>query len=135
MTINDKRAKIEEHCDNTDYCPDCPLFEQTEPCYETKDEKVINHNYRLLVSKGCIAPKELEQHSKEVEVENNPIELKHLKGYIFDSLAYRYQLAREKQVRYEVEREGDDAKSAQERARRDTMRFIQILHEAIGEHD
>ena len=49
---------------------------------------------------------------------------KHLKGYIYDSLVYRYQLARYKaslKARFNYDR--------------DLMRFCEILNEAIGEHD
>lgn len=64
---------------------------------------------------------------------------KHLKGYIFDSLVYRYMMARDKQMEYENiidKQEGKynpNARSKQ--ANRDKMRFIEILDEAIGEHD
>lgn len=70
---------------------------------------------------------------------------KHLKGYIYDSLVYRYQLARYKASFKDVEdilERSDRAisrKEAEAEARfnydRDCMRFCQILNEAIGEHD
>ena len=68
---------------------------------------------------------------------------KHLKGYIYDSLVYRYQLALYKASLKDAEdimiREGISKKEAEVKARRnyerDLMRFVQILHEAIGEHD
>lgn len=64
---------------------------------------------------------------------------KHLKGYIFDSLAYRYIMARDKQMEYENmidKQEGKYNPSARSKqASRDKMRFIEILDEAIGEHD
>lgn len=68
---------------------------------------------------------------------------RHLKGYIYDSLVYRYQLALEKGIeplicRY-MEKEGLSRADATVRARevnmRDTIRFCEILNEAIGEHD
>ena len=66
---------------------------------------------------------------------------KHLKGYMFDSLVYRYKYVREKLAELEFR---DNAKTGsdfqplsfyRDRANRDIMRFIQILDEAIGEHD
>lgn len=64
----------------------------------------------------------------------------HLKGYIFDSLVYRYKLAREQAMQYELmiaKKEGNSRKEETIRhiADRDVMRFIEILDEAIGEHD
>jgi hypothetical protein len=68
---------------------------------------------------------------------------KHLKGYMFDSLVYRYQLAlykaslqdaREIAVRECISKTEAEAK-AKNNYTRDLMRFIQILDEAIGEHD
>jgi hypothetical protein len=68
---------------------------------------------------------------------------KHLKGYMYDSLVFRYQLALYKASLKDAEdimiREGISKKEAEAKARRnyerDLMRFIQILDEAIGEHD
>ena len=68
---------------------------------------------------------------------------KHLKGYMYDSLVYRYQLALYKASLKDMEdiaiREGISRKEAEAKARcnynRDLMRFCQILDEAIGEHD
>lgn len=62
-----------------------------------------------------------------------------LKGYIFDSLVYRYKLAREQAMQYELyiakqNRSGKESAITQ-MAERDVMRFIEILDEAIGEHD
>lgn len=60
---------------------------------------------------------------------------------MFDSLVYRYKLARHKMTEFEIA----EAKKAQDYKRdykyyydmeeRDVMRFIEILDEAIGEHD
>ena len=77
---------------------------------------------------------------KEYKFENND---KHLKGYMFDSLVYRYKDAQSKSFMYEVmtlkNTRGLSQIEAEERVRdrhnRDMMRFIQILDEAIGEHD
>lgn len=70
---------------------------------------------------------------------------KHLKGYMFDSLVYRYQLALEQRVevlarqyiqsgRYNSKVEAE-AYVRQHENKRDLMAFIRILDEAIGEHD
>lgn len=64
----------------------------------------------------------------------------HLKGYIFDSLVYRYKLAREQAMQYELiaaKKEGNCRKEETIRhiANRDVMRFIEILDEVIGKHD
>ena len=58
---------------------------------------------------------------------------KHLKGYMFDSLVYRYKQALTEAYLYKSwwERTEYDKKAMN----RDLMRFIQILDEAIGEHD
>lgn len=68
---------------------------------------------------------------------------KHLKGYMYDSLCYRYQLARYKACEADamnlVMTKGLSKREAEAKARdlyeRDCMRFYQILDEAIGEHD
>lgn len=67
-------------------------------------------------------------------------ENKHLKGYMFDSLMYRYMQARDAQTELQVmlaRKEGKciDIGAYQSRANRDKMRFMEILDEAIGEHD
>lgn len=68
---------------------------------------------------------------------------KHLKGYIFDSLVYRFKDYQSKAFNYEVTRIKHDRnlsqleaeEKIQDRHNRDLMRFIQILDEAIGDHD
>lgn len=60
---------------------------------------------------------------------------KHLRGYMYDSLIFRYQLARYAQAEAEAEIHGDSIEKEKKYAKRDIMRFIQILDEAIGEHD
>lgn len=67
--------------------------------------------------------------------ENKDNHEKHLKGYMYDSLIYRYQLARFFQADYEARAKGESVQKSRDRAVRDIMRFIQILDEAIGEHD
>lgn len=77
---------------------------------------------------------------KEQKFENND---KHLKGYMFDSLIYRFKDAQSKAYFHEVEMmKSEDGLSqfeaemrVRDRQNRDMMRFIQILDEAIGEHD
>ena len=60
---------------------------------------------------------------------------KHLKGYMYDSLIYRYQLARYTQADLEAQNDGISIEKARKYAQRDIMRFIQILDEGIGDHD
>lgn len=68
---------------------------------------------------------------------------KNYKGYMYDSLCYRYQLARYKACEAEamdlVITKGISKREAEAMARktceRDCLRFYQILDEAIGEHD
>lgn len=83
------------------------------------------------------------------ELKNTPIQVvedssdKHLKGYMYDSLCYRYQLARYKACEADamdlVMTKGLSKREAEAKARclyeRDCMRFYQILDEAIGKHD
>lgn len=68
---------------------------------------------------------------------------KNYKGYMYDSLCYRYQLARYKACEADamdlVMTKGISKREAEAQARkiceRDCLRFYQILDEAIGEHD
>jgi hypothetical protein len=68
---------------------------------------------------------------------------KHLKGYIYDSLVYRYQLALYKASLKDAEdimmRKCISRKDAESEARRNydrnLMRFCEILDEAIGDRD
>lgn len=65
---------------------------------------------------------------------------KKIKGYAFDSLVFRYKIAREAQAQWEAynyRKEGNitKANNALSIAERDIMRFIQILDDVIGEHD
>ena len=72
----------------------------------------------------------LEMVKEAPEIEND----KHLNGYMFDSLVYRYQLARQELAKYiacyntrrSLEQENMNAN-------RDIMRFVQILDELVGE--
>lgn len=59
---------------------------------------------------------------------------KHLNGYMFDSLVYRYQLARQELAKY-ISYYNTNRPLEQENrnANRDIMRFVQILDELVGE--
>jgi hypothetical protein len=61
---------------------------------------------------------------------------KHTKGYMFDSLVYRYKLARAGMSEAEFLRpHRASAETIKFTEERDVRRFIEILHEAIREHD
>lgn len=65
---------------------------------------------------------------------------KHLNGYIFDSLVFRYIIARKQMAEYKNLKfkggcSSKDNNFYDKQANRDIMRFCQILDEAIGEHD
>ena len=60
---------------------------------------------------------------------------KHFKGYIFDSLVYRYQLALHKAILYDNRDKNICSEDFKKIYNRDLRRFIEILNEAIGEHD
>jgi hypothetical protein len=64
------------------------------------------------------------------EIENN----KHLNGYMFDSLVYRYQLARQELAKYVAYYNSNRSLEQENRnANRDIMKFVQILDELVGE--
>lgn len=78
---------------------------------------------------------------KTLNENNNDDE--NLKGYQFDSLVYRYIRAREQMAEYEYLRDVQSNAHNnlckewmyyRDQAKRDIMRFISILDEAIGEH-
>ena len=62
---------------------------------------------------------------------------KKLKGYQFDSLVYRYIRAREQMAEYDyIKNSKQEPKEYYyKQARRDIIRFCQILDEVIGEHE
>lgn len=68
---------------------------------------------------------------------------KNYKGYMYDSLCYRYQLARYKACEADamdlVMTKGISKREAEAKAHqayeRDCLRFYQILDEAMGEHN
>ena len=67
----------------------------------------------------------------------------HMKGFMFDSLVFRFKEYQAKAFQSEVvdykykynTSETEARNRVQDRHNRDLMRFIDILHEAIGEHD
>ena len=67
----------------------------------------------------------------------------HMKGYMFDSLVYRFKDYQARAFQAEVNdykyKHNSSEIEARERVKdrhdRDLMRFIQILNEAMGEHD
>ena len=67
----------------------------------------------------------------------------HINGYMFDSLVYRFKDYQARAfsaevAEYKYRHMTDEAEARQyvrDRHNRDLMRFIQILNEAIGEHD
>lgn len=78
----------------------------------------------------------------EVKIEDIMSKMeKRTKGYGFDSLIFRYKLAREAQARYEYRENWRNGQKNHEEsyylnmANRDILRFIQILDDLIGEHD
>ena len=60
---------------------------------------------------------------------------KHTKGYMYDSLMYRYIRAREAMAELERIKYHLDTEFTRKNAQRDICRFGEILNEAIGEHD
>ena len=68
---------------------------------------------------------------------------KHTKGFMFDSLVYRFKDYQSRAFMAEVSdfkyshavSEMEARQRIKDRHDRDLMRFIQILDEAIGEHD
>ena len=61
---------------------------------------------------------------------------KKIKGYGFDSLCLRYNIARDAQAEYEIRTKyKGNVDSAHRAAQRDKMRFYQVLDDLIGEHD
>lgn len=121
MDIEEMRKEIKDYCYERENCLGCPLPGPGH-CYVDASSEEVRENYGKLLSKGFI---------KGTAKETN----KHLNGYIFDSLMYRYQLARERQLMYEIVKEGVEPKTARYRFGSDVIRFREILDEAMGEHD
>jgi len=59
----------------------------------------------------------------------------HLKGYIFDSLVFRYMKARDAEAELERITQEIPYETSVNHANRDKRRFMEILNEVIGEHD
>lgn len=85
----------------------------------------------------------IEMNSLNKMIEEHTQLQKHCNGYAYDSLVYRYQLARMRLAQYEateyfIENGGSRAEArakANKLAQRDIMRFGQILDEVMKEHD
>ena len=61
---------------------------------------------------------------------------KKIKGYGYDSLCLRYNIARDAQARYEMTNiYRHNPEKAMDIAKRDKLRFYEILNDLIGEHD
>lgn len=127
MTIEEMRAEIEKYCNYRvsifSDCVNCPLGNtEEEGCYSKNSigDEGVKRNYNILVNCGAIKKKESDVH---------------LNGYIFDSLMYCYQVARERQLFLEVIQEHKDVEKAREQCNRDVLKFREILKEAMGEHD
>ena len=79
-----------------------------------------------------------EENKDTAAAQERMLQMVRLKGYAFDSLVFRYEKARDEQMRYEQieeRKKGGDGSRAKSRAERDKMRFIQILDDVIGDHD
>jgi len=72
------------------------------------------------------------------------INIKIANGYLYDSLVYRYIRARENMAEYEYLRDQTNSNPGcrhhdwmtySTRANRDIARFIELLNEAMGEHN
>lgn len=105
LSIEEMREKIRDYCISKESnCVNCPLRTESN-CYNRlrTDAGTIEKNYETLLNSGV-----LDSDNKEA----NKI---HLNGYIFDSLMYRYQLDRERQLMYEIAKEGIEPKTARDR--------------------
>ena len=79
----------------------------------------------------------------DLALSNYKPEEKHLKGYMYDSLIYLFKDYQARAFQMEVidlkngrnYSELDARRIVGDRHNRDLMRFIEILNEAIGEHD
>lgn len=126
LNVEEMKQKVMDYCGDN-ICPSC-LLKSKDHCYTKATEEEIVENYNILVKAGIYNESQ----------PDNYTELKdsiHTKGYIYDSLMYRYQLAREKQVMWEINKEKVDPEQARQACKRDVIRFAEILDEAIGEHD
>lgn len=109
------------------YCDTCVFKRSKLKCYD------------------CVAKKEGEEISKPtnyIDATNIESQEAHLKGYIYDSLVFRYLAALERGTEQRALRfleQGNSKPEAYGKARkeneRDLIKFCRILDEAIGEHD
>ena len=79
-----------------------------------------------------------EENKDTAAAQERMLQMVRLKGYAFDSLVFRYEKARDEQMRQGgggERKKGGDGSRAKSRADRDKMRFIQILDDVIGDHD
>lgn len=129
LSIEEMREKIRDYC-NTTNCYYC-LLDSNNHCYSDATDEEIIKNYSIINSAGGFDEDDSQEETKKDETQDNI----HLNGYIFDSLMYRYQLARERQLMYEIAKEGINPETARHRCGRDVNRFREILEEAMGEHD
>lgn len=129
LSVEEMKEKIKDYCYKHD-CDCCPL-DPNGNCYINATDKEVIANYCILNNAEAFTNEDDTQTNEVDEIKNSI----HLNGYIFDSLTYRYQLARERQLMYEIVKEGVEPKIARDRFNRDMMRFGQILDEAMGEHD
>lgn len=60
---------------------------------------------------------------------------KKIKGYGYDSLCLRYNIARDALARLQVQNGEYNFETALKLARKDKLKFYQILNDLIGEHD
>ena len=88
--------------------------------------------------------KDIKEYTNFEAAKSKMLEERRLKGYAFDSLVYRYRIAREAQARADAENDlrigrtdqrHDAQRRRQEQADRDLMAFIKVLDDVIGEHD
>ena len=129
LSVEEMREKIKDYC-NTTTCYYC-LLDSGNHCYlDATDEEVIK-NYSIINSAGGFNEDDSQEEVNQDKTQDNI----HLNGYIFDSLMYRYQLARERQLMYEIMKENTNPETARHRYGRDVMKFREILEEVIGEHD
>lgn len=73
---------------------------------------------------------------------NQPVQIvavkkadEHLKGYIYDSLVFRYMKARDAEAELERLTQKVSYETSVTRANRDKMRFMEVLNEIMGTHD
>ena len=108
--------------------------------YGFKDDKLSSHEIRF--NQKFVG--ELEDLiEKSLNDDKERKKEKHLKGYGYDSLVFRYKDARYKQAAFEAMERAKSGledkitakEKADKRAERDFMRFCQITDDLIGEHD